>query len=390
MKHTILDRCMKLIEDRPAGREIEQYYILLCFCFVIDFFEIDDFFEGYEIHNRKRASKRCDNEGISYDKDIQIETYKKTFFHDSTRNTNPHRISNTLLSFWDYLKITLSSNEFSKSLNNEVQRNILKHILNNIANDEPDSLLNLLQDYDSFVHFFGGHIVQDDCYMNQYYLDKRYSDYMFELLNGEDFYTYEDVPFPQFTLFEELYENEIKNYAIYNDILSKINILSIEHTSTDLNVLVQEDLSYWKHVINNWDVMKLFYDNYSVWDSYLNYIVFKCDSSSVSLEEFIDCSLYDLSSICQDSDRQKSLIINILEKSHKYFAVLNYKPFINNYRLNSNDVTNVVNKISKRITFYNSELFLDFCIKYKSKIKELDYESISFLHKLLVIKNLTA
>lgn len=81
---------------------------------------------------------------------------------------------------------------------------------------------------------------------------------------------------------------------------------------------------------------------------------------------------------------------HILENSQKYFAVLKYKPFTNNGKCNLNNATNVVNKISKRIAFYNSELFLDFCIKYKSKIMELNCDSISFLHKLFVIKNLTS
>lgn len=214
---------------------------------------------------------------------------------------------------------------------------------------------------------------------------------MFELLNGEEFYTFEEVPYPKFTLFEELYETEIQKYAIYNDILSRTNTLSFNHTSINLNILVPKDSPYWKHVINNWDILKLFYENYSVWQSYLYYIAFSNnDTTFTYLEEFMDSSLDGLSDICQKSDRFKTLLINILENSYKYFTVSKYKPFVNNRKCNPTDATNIVKKINRRRESYNTEFFLDFCIKYKIEIKELDYDSISLLHKLSVIQNLTA
>lgn len=356
--HSILDRGIKNTKNLSFSTSL-----LLRFCFLLDFFQINDFFEKYEKENRLTYSADLKSEGYDYKR--AIYQYKKKFFNDSLRTSNANCMSNTLLLFWDFFIKLLNESSFEYSLQNSIQKRVL-FIIKEKINSSSSFLTELIKDYDSFIAFIGHEITECDEYISDYFDEVQHQERMSEIY---DDYSPHEVPFPEKLLFEELYSDEIEEYDIYNSLIRKTTAVSscpIYFSFSESTV--NKNISFWNLILENWEILLLFYNNCHIWDDYIANLIF-----SIYSQDNLDTLLKEL------LNTTNIPFDDIIKRAETYYYILNY-----NFSPRRRKVNEVFNMITKKITSYNLSLFVYFCYKNEHYIKDLDISSIKYLYRLFI------
>lgn len=358
--HSILDRGIK----NTKGLSFTQS-VLLRFCFLLDFFQINNFFEIYETKNPLTYSTYHND--VGYNRKRCINEYKKYFFNDSTRTSNANCMSETLVPFWIFFKSLLNEPSFNDSLQNCIQKRILVDIKDKLKSSET-FLDELIKDCDLFITFIGGQIVKFDENRTDYNEQLAFQERMSEKY-GDDYSPYE-IPLPERLFFEELYDDEISKYDIYRALINNIPAFSSNSTRfTFSKEMIEKDISFWNLVLQNWNILLLFFNNNVIWDSYISSRIFLTYSN-----DKLDILLSDM------LNNSSTLSCAIIKRAEEYFYILNY-----NFSPRKRKVDEIYNMITKKVTSYKLSLFLYFCYNNDYEIKELDSSSIKYLYRLFIL-----
>lgn len=360
--HSILDRGLNNAKKLSFSNSF-----LLRFCFLLDFFQMNDFFDKYEHENPTFYNANHKVEG--YDHKRSVNQYKKRFFNDSLRTSNANNMSATLQDFWDFFIKLLIEPTFKDSLQNSIQERVL-FILKEKINSSECSLIDLIKDYDSFIAFISHEITECDEYVSAYFDEVERQESMSEIY--ED-YSPHEVPFPEKLLFEELYSYEIEKYDIYNSLIRRSPTASSFPSYFSFSEsTVNEKASFWNLILENWEILLLFYNNYHIWSKYVENLIFPVDMKTVQETNFDNLSkdLLNTTNIPFD---------DIMKRTETYYYILNY-----NFSPRKRKVNEIFNMIKKRITSYKLSLFVNFCFENEYYIQNLDIASIKYLYRLFI------
>lgn len=360
-KHEILERCINNLKKVNFKESA-----LLRFCFLLDFFQLNDFFELYEYASPSYYS--FDKQSEIYSSDEAIAQNKKKFFYDSNRASKTNHFSDTLLPFWDFFISTILEPSFSNSLTNNSQKLILSCIKEYYHTDN-NFLLELMNDYDSFINFYGGMLINYDSNVLNYLYTVDFYERLYERLDFEC-----DIPpidIPNQLQFEEDYSYEIEHFDIYRALLDHINPIVRTSLLFSLNEeKIEKNITFWNIVAENWDILFLMFKHESLWSHYVCAFIFNL------IDEEMEEQLNDL------NNNSNVDLIKFIENSELFHSILNY-----NFKPTKRRSKQIFHMISKKNKSYSTCLFLFFCLHNMEYIESLNDTSIKYLHRLFILSH---